>query len=137
MLAEQLDEPAGVVGVAVRDSNERDACARGAASVVHGVADVDQGGLRVACLDLPEALRIGFAADNVFGDDGDFLGLGAPNLTRWGSRRWLTGQIAHPDAPEQYGELNDMPSFADQLSAHDIEMVTAFLRRQRFEEIDF
>jgi ubiquinol-cytochrome c reductase cytochrome b subunit len=74
---------------------------------------------------------------HIFGDDGDFLGLGGPNLTLYGSRTWIYRQIAHPDADTQYGELNDMPEFHDQLSDHDIRMVTAFLRKQRFEEIDF
>ncbi len=74
---------------------------------------------------------------HVFGDDGDYLGLGGPNLTRWGSRGWIRQQITHPDVETQYGELNDMPSFADQLSAHDIDMVTAYLRRQRFSHPDF
>ncbi len=74
---------------------------------------------------------------HIYEDDGDFLGLGAPNLTHYGSRTWIFRQIHSPGAPTQYGELNDMPEFSDQLSDHDIRMVTAYLRLQRFESIDF
>jgi len=74
---------------------------------------------------------------HTYEDDGDFLGLGAPNLTHYGSRTWIYRQIHSPAAVTQYGELNDMPEFDDQLSHHDIQMVTAYLRLQRFEAIDF
>jgi ubiquinol-cytochrome c reductase cytochrome b subunit len=74
---------------------------------------------------------------HTYEDDGDFLGLGAPNLTHYGSRTWIYRQIHDPGASTQYGELNDMPAFDDQLTPHDIQMVTAFLRLQRFEAIDF
>jgi len=72
-----------------------------------------------------------------FEGDGDFMGIGGPNLSLYGSRTWIFRQIAHPQAATQYGTLNDMPSFFDQLSDHDIRMVTAFLRLQRFETPDY
>ncbi len=74
---------------------------------------------------------------HTYGDDGDFLGLGAPNLAHYGSRTWIYEQIHSPGELANYGELNDMPAFAEQLSDHDIRMVTAYLRLQRFEAIDF
>jgi mono/diheme cytochrome c family protein len=63
--------------------------------------------------------------------EGDEMGIGAPPLTWYPSRTWMRRQIERPDAPTQYGELNEMPSFADELDAHDLDMVTAYLRRQR------
>ncbi len=74
---------------------------------------------------------------HVYEGDGDFDGTGGPNLTGYGSRTWIFRQIDRPESETQYGELNDMPAFNDQLSPHDIRMATAFLRLQRFEDIDF
>ena len=58
----------------------------------------------------------------------------APDMTGYASRTWIWRQVHNPDAETQYGELNEMPGFADELSEHDISMVSAFLRLQRFEE---
>lgn len=66
-----------------------------------------------------------------FGEEGGDL-FDGPNMQGYASMAWLRGQITDPDAESQYGEMNEMPAFADQLTAHDIEMVAAFLRRQRF-----
>lgn len=74
---------------------------------------------------------------HVYGDDGDWLGIGGPYMLGYGSRTWIWRQIADPGGPRNYGELNDMPAFAGQLTDHDIDMVTAFLRQQRFAEPDF
>jgi mono/diheme cytochrome c family protein len=57
-----------------------------------------------------------------------------PDMTGYASRSWILGQIAHPEAPSQYGELNEMPTFADDLDPHDIEMLAGFLRQQRFQK---
>ena len=57
-----------------------------------------------------------------------------PDMTGYASRSWIAGQIEHPDAPSQYGELNDMPSFADDLDDHDVKMLAGFLRQQRFQK---
>lgn len=56
-----------------------------------------------------------------------------PNMRGYASRWWIYQQILHPEAPRQYGELNEMPSFADDLSEQDARLVAAFLRQQRFE----
>lgn len=74
---------------------------------------------------------------HLFEGDGDFLGEGGPNLTGYASRTWIKRQIANPGAPTNYGELNDMPRFDDQLSDHDMNMLAAFLRLQRFETPEF
>jgi ubiquinol-cytochrome c reductase cytochrome b subunit len=74
---------------------------------------------------------------HTFRGEGDISGNGAPPLELWGTRTWIYRQIAHPEADTQYGSLNEMPPFWDQLSEHDLRMVTAYLRRQRFEEPDF
>lgn len=60
-----------------------------------------------------------------------------PDMTGYGSRTWIYRQIKNAGAVTQYGELNDMPIFEDDLDDHDIRMVTAFLRRQRFAQPDF
>jgi ubiquinol-cytochrome c reductase cytochrome b subunit len=60
-----------------------------------------------------------------------------PDMTGYASREWIQRQIQNPGAETQYGELNDMPAFADDLDENDIRMVTAYLRKQRFAEPDF
>jgi ubiquinol-cytochrome c reductase cytochrome b subunit len=57
-----------------------------------------------------------------------------PDMTGYGSRSWMVGQIKQPEAPSQYGELNEMTSFADELDDHDIKMLAGFLRQQRFKK---
>jgi ubiquinol-cytochrome c reductase cytochrome b subunit len=69
---------------------------------------------------------------HVFGDEGDDLGTGGPNLTDWGSRTWIYRQVRNPASSLTYGELHKMPEFADQLSDHDLWMVSGFLRSQRY-----
>jgi ubiquinol-cytochrome c reductase cytochrome b subunit len=64
-----------------------------------------------------------YAGDGAFEFDG-------PDLTHYASRTWLTKQIAHPE--KVYGELNTMTAFAEELSEHDLRMVVAYLRKQRF-----
>lgn len=64
--------------------------------------------------------------------EGNDLGIDAPNLTGYASRTWIARQITHPDAETQYGVINEMPSFADELTANDLAVVTGFLRQQRF-----
>jgi len=56
-----------------------------------------------------------------------------PDLTGYASRTWIERQIKDPEA--HYGELNEMPEFEDDLDAHDIRMVTAYLRQQRFAKV--
>jgi ubiquinol-cytochrome c reductase cytochrome b subunit len=60
-----------------------------------------------------------------------------PDMTGYGSRAWIFRQVKDAGAETQYGELNKMPKFADDLDDHDIKMVTAFLRQQRFAHPDF
>ena len=43
-----------------------------------------------------------------------------PDMTGYASRAWLQTQIAHPE--KIYGDLNEMPAFADDLNAHDIDV---------------
>lgn len=70
---------------------------------------------------------------HVYEGDGDFLSEGGPNLTGYASRTWIARQIANPEAPTQYGELNRMPAYADELSEQQIRTLAAYLRLQRFE----
>jgi ubiquinol-cytochrome c reductase cytochrome b subunit len=55
-----------------------------------------------------------------------------PDMTGYASRTWISRQIEDPGAATQYGELNEMPEFADDLDDHDVSMLAAFLRQQRF-----
>lgn len=58
-----------------------------------------------------------------------------PDMTGYASRTWIARQIKDPGAATQYGELNEMPAFADDLDDHDIAMVAAYLRQQRFAKV--
>lgn len=69
---------------------------------------------------------------HLFEGDGDFLGLGGPDLTGYASVEWIRTQTARPET--HYGELDEMPAFEDQLRPHDVDMVARYLRLQRFEE---
>lgn len=71
---------------------------------------------------------------HMIGDEGAEV-FDGPNLTGYGSLSWIIGQITSPDAETQYGEFNEMPEFAGQLSEHDIRMVAEYLRAQRFADI--
>ena len=55
-----------------------------------------------------------------------------PDMTGYASRSWILNQIRDPGAASQYGELNDMPSFDDDLDAQDLRMLSGYLRQQRF-----
>jgi ubiquinol-cytochrome c reductase cytochrome b subunit len=56
-----------------------------------------------------------------------------PDMTGYGSRTWIERQIKNPEA--HYGELNEMPKFEGEIDDHDIRMVTAYLRQQRFAKV--
>jgi ubiquinol-cytochrome c reductase cytochrome b subunit len=55
----------------------------------------------------------------------------APDLTGWGSRAWIRGQIVAPAYPTRYGTHNEMPSFQEELSGRDLEMVVDYVRSLR------
>jgi len=55
----------------------------------------------------------------------------APKLFAWGSPQWIARMIHKPGAPDLYGYLDkkdQMPAFADQLSANDTETLIRYLR---------
>ena len=55
----------------------------------------------------------------------------APKLFAWGSPQWIKRMIHKPGAPDLYGYLekkDQMPSFSDQLTGNDAEMVVRFLK---------
>ena len=68
---------------------------------------------------------------HVYQGDGAFE-FDGPDMSGYASRTWITRQVMHPE--QNYGELNSMPEFTDELSEHDLRMVVAYLRRQRFEK---
>jgi ubiquinol-cytochrome c reductase cytochrome b subunit len=78
-----------------------------------------------------------------FHEDGE-LGL-APDLTGFASRDWLTAFISNPAHERFYPETNDrMPAYAlnpedptaNQLTAEELEMLVAWLRREWYEPSD-
>jgi len=59
---------------------------------------------------------------------------GAPDLTGYGSREWLTGIISDPAHKRFYGKTNDrMPAYAGTLSTKQIEILSDYLRGDWFE----
>ena len=55
----------------------------------------------------------------------------APKLFAWGSPQWIARMIHKPGASDLYGYLDkkdQMPSFADQLTANDTETLIRYLR---------
>jgi mono/diheme cytochrome c family protein len=58
-------------------------------------------------------------------------------MTGYGSRDWIYRQIKNPGAENQYGEINDMPKFEDDLDENDLRMVTEYVRSQRFVKPNF
>ncbi|MGD8858950.1 MAG: cytochrome b N-terminal domain-containing protein [Myxococcales bacterium] len=57
-----------------------------------------------------------------------------PEMKGYASLDWIEGQIRNPGAESQYGELNEMPDFEEDLSDNDLRMVASWLRLQRFEK---
>jgi ubiquinol-cytochrome c reductase cytochrome b subunit len=58
----------------------------------------------------------------------------APNLTGYGSRKWLISFINNPAHPNFYGDRNDrMPVFGEQLNEQDIGLIADWLRGSWYE----
>jgi ubiquinol-cytochrome c reductase cytochrome b subunit len=55
----------------------------------------------------------------------------APDLTGWASRAWIRGQIVAPAHSTRYGTHNEMPSFQEELTGRDLEMVVDYVRGMR------
>ncbi len=70
---------------------------------------------------------------HTFHGDGDFLAEGGPDMTGYASRTWIRRQIEDPTSPRQYGDTGTMPAFAGQIDDHDLDMLAAFVRQQRFQ----
>lgn len=68
-----------------------------------------------------------YRGDGAFTDEG-------PDMTGYASRAWIERQITDPGAETQYGEMNEMTAFRDELDPQDIRTVAAWLRLQRFEK---
>lgn len=66
---------------------------------------------------------------HVFEGDGDFEGLGGPDLTGYASSLWLYRQTVDPE--KHYGDLNEMPAFAEDLTPSEVTNLVRFLRLQR------
>ncbi len=72
---------------------------------------------------------------HLFEGDGAHM-FDGPDMTAYGSLKWIEGQVRNPDAESQYGELNEMPAFEGELDDNDISMVSQYLRLQRFDKPD-
>lgn len=57
----------------------------------------------------------------------------APNLAGYGSEEWLLEFLRAPGSPRFYGEDNDMPAYAGELSDEDLRALVVFLRGLRRE----
>lgn len=55
-------------------------------------------------------------------------GASAPALAGWGSKEMQFHLLSEPGSKVQFGELNEMPRFADELSAADRELLVGYLR---------
>jgi mono/diheme cytochrome c family protein len=55
----------------------------------------------------------------------------APDLTGWGTRAWIRGQILEPAHRTRYGTHNEMPAFNEELQGRDLEMVIDYVRGLR------
>ncbi len=63
-------------------------------------------------------------------DEGDFLGMGAPDLTDYGSMAWLRTQVLDPE--HIYGDLNKMPAFQETWNEQDLNVLLQFVYLQRY-----
>lgn len=52
---------------------------------------------------------------------------GIPELNQYGSAAWLAEFIRHPESEQFYGERNVMVSYADKLTAHELDMLSRWL----------
>jgi ubiquinol-cytochrome c reductase cytochrome b subunit len=57
----------------------------------------------------------------------DCHGQGAPDITDYGSAKWLKSFILNPGAEEFYGDKNRMPSYAGKLSDHELDMLVRWM----------
>ena len=54
---------------------------------------------------------------------------GYPDIRQYGSKAWLTAFLKDPGSVQFYGDKNQMPAFADKLSATELEHLTTWLTR--------
>ena len=52
---------------------------------------------------------------------------GIPELNQYGSAAWLAEFIRHPESEQFYGERNVMVSYAEKLTAHELDMLSRWL----------
>ncbi|MCA9070972.1 MAG: c-type cytochrome, partial [Planctomycetaceae bacterium] len=57
---------------------------------------------------------------------------GAPDLTGYGSAKWLRQFIDNPGADEFYGEKNQMPAYHGKLSEHEMDMLVRWMTGDYF-----
>lgn len=60
-------------------------------------------------------------------DYADDYALEGPAMKGYLDRRWIRTMIDHPDVDYLYGEVNEMPAFAEKLSDADRDALTTFL----------
>jgi len=57
----------------------------------------------------------------------------APNLTGYGSDRWLKSFISDPGTEENYGKRNRMPGFGERLTTAEMQLLVDWMRHQWYE----
>lgn len=57
----------------------------------------------------------------------EMWGVEGPALAGYLSRDWIRAMIDHPDAPELYGKMNEMPAFESKLTEADKDALVTFL----------
>jgi ubiquinol-cytochrome c reductase cytochrome b subunit len=60
--------------------------------------------------------------------------IAGPDFTGYGSPEWLHQMLVAPDSAARYGKKSSMPSFAEQLTAHEVEMLVSWLTGQHTEK---
>jgi ubiquinol-cytochrome c reductase cytochrome b subunit len=66
--------------------------------------------------------------EEIAGGDGT-----APDLTGYGSDKWLKSFISNPGADTNYGKKNRMPGFAGRISDKEMQMLVDWMRHQWYE----
>jgi ubiquinol-cytochrome c reductase cytochrome b subunit len=66
--------------------------------------------------------------EEIAGGDGT-----APDLTGYGSDKWLKSFINNPGADTHYGKKNRMPAFAGRISDKELQMLVDWMRHQWYE----
>lgn len=57
----------------------------------------------------------------------------APDLTGYGSEKWLTSFVGDPGGKDHYGKRNRMPGFAKRMSAQEMDLLVKWMNHKWYE----